>query len=118
MSTVYEIWQMEKRVWLNGPHENVDLVLPAALILVPPLRTPQRFEAFVEATRGVEPFLDVEFKNRVYAESGNATVISYVAEATHPQVEGVYRASCQTVYVDIEGEAKVLSHHHVVLPKE
>lgn len=115
MATVYDIWQIEKQVWLKGPQESRDLVLPSALILTPPQHAAQRFKDYVEATTGVKPFTDVSFDDRVYSDHDGTTVIAYVATAHHPEIEDEYRASCSTIYVDTPEGVKVLAHHQVPL---
>ena len=113
MSTIYSLWKAERETWLRGSDVFAERVLPDALVIVPPLFEPQRFSQYQLRSAGTSPFSDVNFSQRTYAEKGATTVLSYHAEATHPNYKGFYEANCSTVYVCIDDEWKVLCHHHV-----
>lgn len=111
---LYNLWKIEKAVWLNGPHACSAHIMNEAILAMPspfPIVRMSDMDAMAGRAR---PFESVELTERNYIDLGQSIVIAYIAIAKHDRFRRSYRAKCSTVYHATDQGWKIAAHQHAV----
>lgn len=104
-----ELWNCERRLWLEGAGAHDELLHPHAIMTFPPPAGMMQAAAIVESLRGTPPWTAVEMTER--ASSGNLggiVIIAYRAEGRGP--EKSYSAYCSSTYVRQDESWRIIQH--------
>lgn len=105
-----EVWESERRLWLEGGDAYVELLHPECIVVFGEPFGIMKGDAITESLRDALRWTEVEMVDRSTTRQGNETiVIAYKAEG-HRRGSAPYHAYCSSTYVRRDGALRIIQH--------
>lgn len=108
--SIYDVWQVEKALWMGGAElRDRHIARDAVAIMPEPFGVLRGIEEF-ERLHRISPYSEVGFTDRAFTRRRHTVVIAYRAEALHRSTFEPYHALCASTYSWEGGVLQLLSH--------
>ena len=105
-----DLWQLEKRFWLDGAEFYEARLADGAVLVLPFPAGLMGRDSAIDAIRQAPRWQEVVFHGTGETRRGGTAVLSYRAEAWRAGDETPYRAVCASTYVEDKGTWLMMSH--------
>ena len=105
----HEVWDCERRFWLDGDNFYKAHVAPDAVLVFPTVGVVGRAAGLARA-RKAPRWTHVEFSNRIFSCAAQTAVLAYEAHAEAARAAHTYHACCSSTYVRVRESWMLVAH--------
>ncbi|MFZ5675606.1 MAG: DUF4440 domain-containing protein [Pseudomonadota bacterium] len=110
-----ELWQVERRFWLEGASVYEARLHGDALMIFPGVGILDRAQ-IIASLRDAPRWTALDMRERRMLQAGDILVLAYRAEARRGE-DDPYRAFCSSSYISADSGWKMLFHQQTPAPK-
>ena len=110
----HEVWDCERRFWLDSSNFYKEHVAPDAVLVFPIVGIVDR-AAGLAWTRKAPRWTDVAFSNRIFSYAAETAVLAYEAHAEAAKIADTYYACCSSTYVRVRQSWMLIAHQQSAL---
>ena len=110
----HEVWDCERRFWLDGGNFYKAHVAPDAVLVFPIVGIVHRAAALAWARRAPR-WTQVAFSNRIFSCAAETAVLAYEAHAAAAKTAHAYYACCSSTYIRVRESWMLVAHQQSAL---
>lgn len=110
----HELWECERRFWLEGSNFYREHVAPDAVLVFPIAGIVDRAAGLAWA-RKAPRWTQVAFSNRIFSRAAQTAVLAYEAHAEAAKTAHAYYACCSSTYIRVRESWMLIAHQQSAL---
>ena len=110
----HEVWDCERRFWLDTGNFYKEQVAPDAVLVFPIVGIVDR-AAGLAWTRKTPRWTQVAFSNRIFSYAAETAVLAYEAHAEAARTAHAYYACCSSTYIRVRESWMLIAHQQCAL---
>jgi hypothetical protein len=110
----HEVWDCERRFWLDTGNFYKEQVAPDAVLVFPIVGIVDR-AAGLAWTRKTPRWTQVAFSNRIFSYAAETAVLAYEAHAAAAKTAHAYYACCSSTYIRVRESWMLIAHQQSAL---